>query len=854
MGKEKRRISLSLHPKQMEVYQDTHRFRVVVAGRRWGKSYLSRMEMIAHATKPNQKIWYVAPTYRMAKQIMWGDLLDALPKDWISRMNETNMMVELVNGSRIELKGADKPDSLRGVGLHGLILDEYQDMREETWTQVLRPTLADKKGWCLFIGTPKSYNVLYKAYKLGQPGGAKDWKSWQFPTLTSPFIPLAELEAAKKDMDEKSFRQEFLACHLPDTEVQLWDGGSKAIKDVEKWDELVHLQDDGRRVPCYVTAVGITGSKKIISAILETGEVIRASAHHKFKFKGEEVKFDVLNNVERNPVIWRPTTLEEHYAALVGYNTGDGSLAEKTDGYVKVNGEVSTYHRLAGAFYSNVESDLDKILQSLNYVGLATGSTVCAKKTKPGRNCGYQIQVGKYDSKKLISLGAPLGKKTAQVFDVPEWIKNGTKGIKRAYLGALFGAEGSTPTVLGACTKKGRQPCLMMTKLKGVDGMTFFKSLQNLAKDLGVEATINVNNVPSCKTHTNYVLRVVSDSILDFYENVSFVYCDEKAKLGWLFSQYIRAERCMAQSRIDTVLQGVENGETFKEIGKRLGLTYSGANALYNRIKAGHKINAGHSFPSMNEWLKARWSEERQLLRLEILDKKLSEEQEVWNITVDSSDHSYLLADGTNNFNSFESMAGRVYYPFSRAVHIKSCPFNPKLPVWVGMDFNIDPMSSVILQPQANGELWAVGEIVKIASNTEEMACAIEQKYYRWQDRITLYPDPAGGARQHARGETDIDILREHGFSRIKYRRQHPAIADRVNSVNRMLMSAEGKIRLFVDPSCTHLINALEQTLYIEGSREVDKSANIEHSADALGYAIEIEYPIRKLNVAGYSR
>ena len=390
MGKEKRRISLSLHPKQMEVYQDTHRFRVVVAGRRWGKSYLSRMEMIAHATKPNQKIWYVAPTYRMAKQIMWGDLLDALPKDWILRMNETNMMVELVNGSKIELKGADKPDSLRGVGLHGLILDEYQDMREETWTQVLRPTLADKKGWCLFIGTPKSYNVLYKAYKLGQPGGAKDWKSWQFPTLTSPFIPLAELEAAKKDMDEKSFRQEFLACHLPNTKVQLWDGGSKAIKDVEKWDELVHLQDDGRRVPCYVTAVGVTGSKKIISAVLETGEVVRASAHHKFKFANEEVRFDVLNNIERNPVIWRPTTPEEHYAALVGYNTGDGTLVEKTDRYTKANGEVSEYHRLGGAFYSNVESDLDKILQSLNYVGLATGATVCMKKTKLERDCGSE--------------------------------------------------------------------------------------------------------------------------------------------------------------------------------------------------------------------------------------------------------------------------------------------------------------------------------------------------------------------------------------------------------------------------------------------------------------------------------
>lgn len=414
MTKERKRMKLSLHPKQMEVYQDKHRFRVMVAGRRTGKSYLARVELISFAVKPNQKIWYVAPTYRMAKQIMWGELLDALPKQWISRQNETNLSVELVNGSRIELKGADKPDSLRGVGLNFLVLDEFQDIGEETWTRVLRPTLADKHGSALFIGTPKGYANIYKVYKLGQPGGSKDWKSWQFPTSCSPFIPKAELEAARKDMDEKSYRQEFEA--------------------------------------------------------------------------------------------------------------------------------------------------------------------------------------------------------------------------------------------------------------------------------------------------------------------------------------------------------------------------------------------------------------------------------------------------------SFENMAGRVYYPFSRSVHLKSCPFNPGLPIWIGMDFNIDPMSSVILQPQINGELWAIGEIVQNSSNTEDMCQAIEQKYYRWQDRVTIYPDPAGGARQHARGESDLDIMREHGFKRIKYRRQHPAVADRVNSVNRMLMSAEGETRLYIDPSCTHLITALEQTIYLPNSRDVDKSANVEHSADALGYAIELEYPIRKHQLAGLSR
>lgn len=857
-AKEKIRIKLSLHPKQMLVYQDTHRFRVVVAGRRWGKSYLSRMEMIAHATKPNQKIWYVAPTYRMAKQIMWGDLLDALPKDWISRMNETNMMVELVNGSRIELKGADKPDSLRGVGLNGLILDEYQDMREETWTQVLRPTLADKKGWCLFIGTPKSYNVLYKAYKLGQPGGARDWKSWQFPTLTSPFIPLAELEAAKKDMDEKSFRQEFMACHLPDTEVMLWGGDSKPICEVEKYDELVHLDENGKQTPCYVQAVGKTGKKKIISALLETGEVISASAHHKFKVhvdgKPTEVKLDVLDNVERNPVIWEPQTPEEIMASLVGYCTGDGNIQRNKQTYLTKDKEEKSYERLQGSFYSNHKRDLELISENLNSLCMAIGCTVRVKKGKPHTDTNYQLQIGKEDATTLSAWGCPIGKKTAQTFDVPNWILNGERNVKRAYLASLFGAEGSTPSILGAHTKKGRNPILAMTKLKGVDGMKFFLQLQQLALDLGVRTTISVLDVPSCETHTSYVLRVSSESVFNFYQNVSYVYCREKAIKAWLFAQYLKVEKATAQSRIDTVLEGIKNKETYSEIGKRLNLTPQGTLSLYSRIKKGMKINAGHSFPTIDEWLKSRWNEERQLLRLEVLDKKLKKEEEVWNLTVSSPDHSYLLADGTNNFNSFESMAGRVYYPFSRAVHIRECPFNPGLPIWVGMDFNIDPMSAVILQPQANGELWAVGEIVKIASNTEEMAEAIEQKYYRWQDKITIYPDPAGGARQHARGETDIDILREHGFNRIKYRRQHPPIADRVNSVNRMLMSAEGKIRLFVDPSCTHLINALEQTLYIEGSREVDKSANIEHSADALGYAVEIEYPIKKLKVMGYSR
>lgn len=413
----RQQINFKLHEKQAEVFYNESRFRVVVAGRRFGKTKLSMLVMLAWATHKMQKIWYVAPTYRMAKQIMWNDLKANVPLQWVTKIRENELSMEFRNGSVISLRGADKPDSLRGVSLDFLVLDEFQDISPDTWTTVLRPTLADRKGHALFIGTPKGYNGLYKLYKVGQNPAKqmkKEWHSWQFPTITSPFIPAAEIEAARRDMDEKMFRQEFLA--------------------------------------------------------------------------------------------------------------------------------------------------------------------------------------------------------------------------------------------------------------------------------------------------------------------------------------------------------------------------------------------------------------------------------------------------------SFESMSGRVYYAFDRKTNVANVEFNPRLPIWVGMDFNIDPMSTVIFQPQANGQLWAVDEIVQVSSNTDDICAELEKRYYKYQDRVVIYPDPAGSARQHARGESDLDIMREHGFKRIKVKRAHSAVADRVNAVNRMLRSASGEVRLFINPKCRHLIDSFEQTLYIAGSRDVDKALGVEHSADAAGYCIELEFPLRKFKAVGFSR
>lgn len=203
---------------------------------------------------------------------------------------------------------------------------------------------------------------------------------------------------------------------------------------------------------------------------------------------------------------------------------------------------------------------------------------------------------------------------------------------------------------------------------------------------------------------------------------------------------------------------------------------------------------------------------------------------------------------------SFVNMSGRVYHAFDRDKHIKNdIVFNPEKPIWIGQDFNLDPMSSVVMQPQDDGTVWVVDEIVLHGSNTEEVCDEIEKRYWRWQPKVVIFPDPAGQYGQHARGESDLDIFRERGFRRLHYHKKHPLISDRVNAVNRMLKSADGKIRLFFHPKCKGIINSLEQTIYKKGTRELDKAASVEHSADALGYCIHYQFPVRSIEIAGVS-
>lgn len=419
--------ALRLHPKQVEVFRDPARYKVVVAGRRWGKTYLSRTKLLTQACRKKKAlIWYVAPTYGMARDIMWNELVDAIPTRLVKKKNETKLEIVLINGSVIQLKGADKPDTLRGRGVDYVVLDEYQDFKAGTWEEVIYPTLMDKGGQALIIGTPKAYNALYDVYVRGQDPEQNEWNSWQFPTISSPFIPAKEIANARANMDEKSFRQEFEA--------------------------------------------------------------------------------------------------------------------------------------------------------------------------------------------------------------------------------------------------------------------------------------------------------------------------------------------------------------------------------------------------------------------------------------------------------SFETMSGRVYYAFQRKTHVQQLPpLDLTKPIFVGQDFNVDPMTSVIFQlwedpkfPKNSPDRFIIhvkDEIYMNSSNVVEVCDELDRRYWRWIKRnaLGIYPDPAGRARGQGRGETNFQIIQQRGISKIYARTKHPSREDRYNAVNLMLKSADGRIRLFVDPKCKRTIESLEQTIYKAGTNEVDKSQGAEHITDALGYPVEFLFPVRKLKLLGTS-
>lgn len=208
------------HPHQREVFLSPARFKLLICGRRWGKTTLGMEDAIEEAwTKPRSKTWIIAPTREMVKDLYWEQLKERLDSlKWSYTKNETELRIRRRrNEATIQLKSGDNPDRLRGRGLDRVIIDECADLEDDLWPQVIRPALADRRGAALLIGTPKGRNWVYDLWnRIGNNALEKEeklarWARWQFKTIDSPFIPIEEIEEARQDVDERTFRQEWEA-------------------------------------------------------------------------------------------------------------------------------------------------------------------------------------------------------------------------------------------------------------------------------------------------------------------------------------------------------------------------------------------------------------------------------------------------------------------------------------------------------------------------------------------------------------------------------------------------------------------------------------------------------------------
>lgn len=210
-------IPFSPYPWQQEIYNDPHRFKVVVVGRQAGKTILALNALLREAIlSPNGRSWFCAPTYRQVETIVWRNpqngLFKFLPKELIKKRYEVDLIVELVNGHVMEFKGTENEDRLRGVGLNFLVLDELGFMRPHIFSEVFRPMLTATKGKVLAIGTPAAGDSpdLRELYELGQTEN-EEIKSWRFPFTISPHITPEEAEKVKASTPEDIYDREYLA-------------------------------------------------------------------------------------------------------------------------------------------------------------------------------------------------------------------------------------------------------------------------------------------------------------------------------------------------------------------------------------------------------------------------------------------------------------------------------------------------------------------------------------------------------------------------------------------------------------------------------------------------------------------
>ena len=271
------------------VFDDFHdrkeRWAVIVAHRRCGKTLGCILDLIYRAIsegKEDGRYAYVAPYYSQAKNIAW-DYLQKYSQPVLAKANQSELWVELVNGARIRLFGADNPDALRGLYLDGIVLDEYADMRPRIWGEIIRPLLSDRLGWAVFIGTPKGHNGFWELYSAAL--NKDDWYVKTLRASVTGLIAESELADAARSMTQDQYLQEF-ECDFESAIVGAYYG--KELRLLTDQGRITEVKYDSMYKVNTAWDLGFTDSTSIWWYQVIHGE-IRVLEHH--SSNGQSIPF-----------------------------------------------------------------------------------------------------------------------------------------------------------------------------------------------------------------------------------------------------------------------------------------------------------------------------------------------------------------------------------------------------------------------------------------------------------------------------------------------------------------------------------------------------------------------------------
>jgi hypothetical protein len=421
-------VKLDIHflPKQREIYDHPARFKIIACGRRFGKTFLCSYKVILSAlSKPNQTFFILAPNYAQTK-ILWRMIKRTLPKEAVKRIMEGELFIELNNGSIIFAKSGDNPDALRGEGLDGCVLDECAMLRPEVWNEAIRPALADKNGWAIFISTPKGKNWFYELFLRGQDPNQTEFKSFQYPSWENPLLPQSEIEEMRKSMPEVSFRQEVMAEFL--------DAGGLVFRGLDK--VLTSHPEEPKQGEFYI--VGVDLGRHEDFTVIKVGKISTNQEVYRERFNQSDWDYiknrirEIYNRYNRGCIIMDST----------GY--GDPIFEDLSKEGLNINGinmNVSTKPKLIENLQLMIENQQISLINDPN---LAVEFGAYTYTLLPSGNVRYEAASGFHDdeviSTALMAIGMQgggtqaigvvedidtekYGEKVADYDDLPELIE-----------------------------------------------------------------------------------------------------------------------------------------------------------------------------------------------------------------------------------------------------------------------------------------------------------------------------------------------------------------------------------------------------------------------------------------------